>query len=37
LLIQSFFGEAIETIENGKIRDAVMARAVKWLGERSET
>lgn len=35
LLIQSFFGEAIETIQNDKVRDAVMARAAKWLGERS--
>jgi Fe-S cluster assembly protein SufD len=35
LLIQSFFGEAIETIENLKIRDAVMNRASKWLAERT--
>ncbi len=35
LLIQSFFGEAIETIENEKIRDAVMLRAAGWLAERS--
>lgn len=35
LLIQSFFGEAIETIQNAKIQEAVMARAAKWLGERS--
>jgi Fe-S cluster assembly protein SufD len=35
LLIQSFFGEAIEQIENGKIRDAVMNRASIWLGERT--
>jgi Fe-S cluster assembly protein SufD len=35
LLIQSFFGEAIEKIENGKIREAVMARASQWLAERS--
>ena len=35
LLIQSFFGEAIETIENGKIQSAVMARAAAWLAERS--
>ncbi len=35
LLIQSFFGEAIETIENEKIRDAVMTRASRWLAERS--
>lgn len=35
LLIQSFFGEAIETIENGKIREAVMALAAAWLAERS--
>lgn len=35
LLIQSFFGEAIETIENEKIRDAVMKRASQWLAERS--
>lgn len=34
LLIQSFFGEAIETIENEKIREAVMARASGWLAER---
>ena len=34
LLIQSFFGEAIETIENGKIRDAVMSRASAWLAAR---
>ncbi len=36
LLIQSFFGEAIEQIENGKIRDAVMARASRWLAERNK-
>jgi Fe-S cluster assembly protein SufD len=35
LLIQSFFGEAIEQIENEKIRDAVMSRASKWLAERN--
>lgn len=35
LLIQSFFGEAIETIENPKIRDAVMDCASRWLAERS--
>jgi Fe-S cluster assembly protein SufD len=35
LLIQSFFGEAIEKIENEKIRDAVMTRASAWLAERS--
>jgi Fe-S cluster assembly protein SufD len=35
LLIQSFFGEAIETIENEKIREAVMKRASRWLAERS--
>ena len=35
LLIQSFFGEAIETIENEKIRDAVMQRASAWLAERN--
>lgn len=35
LLIQSFFGEAIERIEKEKIRNAVMARAEKWLSERS--
>jgi Fe-S cluster assembly protein SufD len=35
LLIQSFFGEAIEQIENEKIRDAVMARASQWLAERN--
>jgi Fe-S cluster assembly protein SufD len=34
LLIQSFFGEAIEQIENEKIRDAVMARASAWLAAR---
>lgn len=34
LLIQSFFGEAIETIENEKIRDAVMQRASGWLAAR---
>jgi Fe-S cluster assembly protein SufD len=34
LLIQSFFGEAIETIENEKIRDAVMTHASTWLAER---
>ncbi|MBY0533180.1 MAG: Fe-S cluster assembly protein SufD [Xanthobacteraceae bacterium] len=35
LLIQSFFGEAIETIENQKIRDAVMSRASAWLAARA--
>jgi Fe-S cluster assembly protein SufD len=35
LLIQSFFGEAIEQIENEKIRDAVMARASAWLAARN--
>jgi Fe-S cluster assembly protein SufD len=35
LLIQSFFGEAVETIENPKIRDAVMSRASQWLSERN--
>jgi Fe-S cluster assembly protein SufD len=34
LLIQSFFGEAIEQIENEKIRDAVMTRASAWLAAR---
>ncbi len=34
LLIQSFFGEAVETVENVKIRDAVMKRASAWLAER---
>jgi Fe-S cluster assembly protein SufD len=35
LLIRSFFGEAIETIENQKIRDAVMSRASTWLAARA--
>lgn len=35
LLIQSFFGEAIEQIENEKVRDAVMQRASMWLAQRS--
>jgi Fe-S cluster assembly protein SufD len=35
LLIESFFGEAIETIENEKIRFAVMDRASAWLAERN--
>jgi Fe-S cluster assembly protein SufD len=35
LLIQSFFGEAIEQIENAKIRDAVMNLASGWLAERA--
>jgi Fe-S cluster assembly protein SufD len=35
LLIQSFFGEAIEQIENEKILDAVMSRAGFWLAERN--
>lgn len=35
LLIQSFFGEAIEQIENEKIRDAVMKRASDWLAARA--
>ncbi len=35
LLIQSFFGEAIETIENEKIRNAVMKRASAWLAARA--
>ncbi len=35
LLIQSFFGEAVETIENAKIRDAVMTLASRWLAARS--
>jgi Fe-S cluster assembly protein SufD len=35
LLIQSFFGEAVETIENARIRDAVMNLAGGWLAARS--
>lgn len=35
LLIQSFFGEAIETIENANIRNAVMIRASRWLEQRN--
>jgi len=34
LLIQSFFGEAIETIENPKVRTAMMERASRWLAAR---
>lgn len=34
LLIRSFFGEAIENIENEKIRDAMMKRAGHWLAAR---
>jgi Fe-S cluster assembly protein SufD len=35
LLIQSFFGEAVERIEDEVVRAAIMARAEAWLAQRS--
>jgi Fe-S cluster assembly protein SufD len=34
LLIQSFVGEAIETVRHEGARDALMAATLRWLGER---
>lgn len=34
LLIQAFIGEAIETIENEGVRDALIATTVAWLQQR---
>lgn len=35
LLIESFAGEAIDGIEHAGLRDALMQRVGKWLGERA--
>jgi Fe-S cluster assembly protein SufD len=35
LLIQSFVGEAIETVPHEGVRDALAAATLRWLGERS--
>jgi Fe-S cluster assembly protein SufD len=34
LLIQSFVGEAIETVPHESARDALVAATLRWLGER---
>ncbi|MGZ3410216.1 MAG: Fe-S cluster assembly protein SufD [Xanthobacteraceae bacterium] len=34
LLIQAFIGEAVETVSNEAVRDALMFATVRWLGER---
>jgi Fe-S cluster assembly protein SufD len=34
LLIQSFVGEAIETVAHAGLREALMRRAADWLAER---
>ena len=35
LLIQSFIGDAVETIANEELRHALMFATVRWLGARA--
>ena len=34
ILVQAFLGEAIETVDNEMLRDALTAMAAAWLAER---
>jgi Fe-S cluster assembly protein SufD len=34
LLIQSFIGDAVETIAHEGLRDALMFATIRWLGAR---